>query len=328
MQISRVQVIVLVEGLVDHLFYGGICQHALRGLHVVHEIRLAQELPPATGGKPGLLAFHDYLAARNALNIVFQGKRTISLFFLDRDLDGYVGELRRSGDAAYTRYFDVDSDVFWEGQVARAASAAAMLDPAWLAPRFGNEVQWRRNCATHWKEWVKLCVFTQVAGLNCVCNYGVKSQVNKPAHGAMDGPSLAAHRALLEGAAALSIAQFQEAMTRVSDWVELFYAEEEYDVVFKGKWYGQFLVDRVTSLAAGRPFMRNGLEDRIVASLAGTLDFSRSWAAYLTEPTRALARRITPASRLAEVVSACTSFGKRLTTFPAMVWRFMRDHLG
>ena len=88
MQMSqRTKVFVFVEGFeADPYFYGQFCEQVFGAAACTYEIvggwRLAQ-----TGGKTVLMGFHAYLATTHSLLGTFQGKCSVALFFLDKDID-------------------------------------------------------------------------------------------------------------------------------------------------------------------------------------------------------------------------------------------------
>jgi hypothetical protein len=302
MQMSRAALFVFLEGRVDRFFYSRVCESALAGVRILHEVVIAQELPGGTGGKPGLTAFFEYLEFKLALQEEFKGKRLAAMFCFDKDLDDYARRMKTSRHAVYTVFYDLENHLFHHGSLVEAAAAAADLDVPSIQALIPNPEAWRRTCAESWREWVKMCAFSQVRTAKCACNYGVTSRVNTSVYSALDPTLQAQFMNVLEVASRLQAQRFGRAFRRIARWVDEQYDAGRHDHVFKGKWYRGFIAVAVQAAAGGRAYNPNGLEDRLVATLAMSLDFTEPWASYFKDPVTALGNALAPpanAGRLA-----------------------------
>jgi hypothetical protein len=277
MQMSNSAVFAFVEGKRDRYFYGQICDLTSLARPGSYHLILSQELSNGVSGKAALLRFFDYLEGRAALFDDFQGKKTLSVFFLDKDVDDLAGRMKESPHILYTEHYELENYLFRHGDVARAAATAAALDLAEVRVTLGDVDLWRRSCAERWKDWVILCAYTQVHGVNCICNYSVPSQINAGLLGAVDESLLMQHRQIMFQASGLSAPVSDLGVGNIAAEVNRLYHLGKFDSVFKGRWYALFLMDAVRTAARGGPYNHVALEDKLLATLAATLIFSESW---------------------------------------------------
>jgi len=167
MQMSQNNVFAFVEGKeCDPFFYGQICAIIRTQRNIAYQICRANEIPPFAGGKNALLAYHDFLRRRKALRSNLGGKSTIAVFFLDKDIDDIMRRCRRSRYIIYTRHYDVQNEIFLNGNLVQGCAAAASLDPALLIPLLSDSHGYCKQAAERWEEWVVLCV---IAALKVAC---------------------------------------------------------------------------------------------------------------------------------------------------------------
>jgi hypothetical protein len=223
------------------------------------------------------------------------GKRTVIVFFMDKDVDDLQRKKCRSPHVIYTRYNDVENCVFRHSDFIRGVSCAASLDPTELAehPLFAGN--WCRSAVQRWKEWVICCLLSTKFKLPGSC-YGVVSRINVPLNAPTDqnryNDEIEKARAHLNAEADY----MRRAVVQASKLVQAHLSRGTYDRVFKGKWYA-IILERDLSEAIGRGM--NGFARRAVVSLGGTLDFSEPWAEHFTEPLIALLKEPPPQVRSA-----------------------------
>lgn len=289
LQMSKTQLFFFTEGHEnDPYFYSKLCKAVCEPAGVSYEHRLAKEIPPGAGGKNALITFFKYARQRKMLAGDFKGKKTVLIFFLDKDIDDLLRIRLKSAHVAYTQYYDVENHLFGLADLAQAGAAAASFDVAVVAHALGNYNAWRRRVAATWKDWIKLCIFAQKRRIGGEYNYGVTSRVNSPLTGPIDPAALGVRMAQLQAAAGLSPDQFKHAFKRVSKAVDDLYAHGNHDVVFKGKWYSTFLLEEIRTAAAGRPFKESGFQDRLLTALALTISFDAPWADHFRQAVEAV----------------------------------------
>jgi hypothetical protein len=287
MQMSRHQLFVFVEGKVtDPYFYGKVCNSVCQPTGVSYVIRRSQELGAGQGGKQILVSFFDYLRRKSALKDVFKGKSTVTLFFMDKDVDDLLRTQRHSEHVVYTEYYDVENYIFVEGDLIEAVAAAASLDYQEVLACLGDGDRWRHEMAEQWKEWVTLCLFVAKRKVNCECNYRVVSPINRPLHGPVDRTAYSDLLLQVQARLGLADKQFKKAFRRVARLVDDTYAHGEHGRVFKGKWYALLLAATIRDRMGSHPMDSAGLEGRLPSNAALTLDFDAPWAEHFKEPLR------------------------------------------
>jgi hypothetical protein len=286
MQMSNHTVFVFVEGWRDRYFYDRICESICAARAVEYDVCCAHEFSGPTGGKLKLLDFFAYLRRVGSLVDDFKGKKTLAIFFLDKDVDDLLAASKLSEHIVYTKFYSIENHLVAHGDLVRALASAATLDERSVRGAFssGNEA-WRREAAEHWRDWIKLCLFARTRNLGHRCNYGVgSSRINDGAYARVDPQRLATYVADLRIASGLTAIGFQRVFDRLSRSVDRLFDEGNHDLIFNGKWYQLFLAEKADAIAAGRNYNRNGLPDRVLACLQLTLDFGEAWAHHFKGP--------------------------------------------
>jgi hypothetical protein len=277
-----------VEGKdADPYFFDQICAQVCEPRGVHFQLRTAKELPGGAEGKGRLITFYRLARSQALLRSTLNGKLTILLFFLDKDVDDIRRIKCRSMHVVYTTHYDVQNYVFRHGDFIRGVSAAASIAQRELSehPLFGRN--WCETAARRWKEWIILCLFSVIYAGGSVANYRNVSRVNTPQNGSFD-PGL--YQALLieaRNATHLTQAQFDRAIEQLTRRVEKHLSNGTYDTVFKGKWYSTLIEMDLRRAFPDRGNMKN-VGARATTALLATLDFNPSWAEHLTNPVVAL----------------------------------------
>jgi hypothetical protein len=280
LQISRNQIWIVVEGLIDRAFYSGICEQN-NGLRAyTHDIALSQELPGAiTSGKRQAMIFYRYLRRRKLLSSDLGGKKSCVLFFLDKDLDDVLRTAARTSHVVYTEFYTVENYLFRFGNLRKAVVAAASLDNASVSAVVPeDQLTWARRVAASWKEWIVFSYFVMKHKLNAPSYGSNSSPIHLGAYGLLDGPRYAVQIARLETLLGVSHAEFIRLYESVTRKVEELLAQDSFDSVFNGKWYKWFLVVDARNASGGRKMNEHAVGNRLHAALFTTLDFSQPWS--------------------------------------------------
>lgn len=289
MQMSRVSLYIFVEGYTDRYIYSEIADKVCRQYQIEPSVVTAKEINRRGGGKKALLAFFDFLKRKSSLINTFKEKTTVSLFFLDKDLDDFKRTKRRSENIVYTETYDIENYISMYGELCEPCAAAAALDVQSTRAVFDDCEAWRCNASTRWKDWVKLCFFSQVQGVNTIANYGQSaSQINHDSYGSVDEVRYEELLSRLQEDSDLSPSEFERVFGRISNRIDRIYLAGHQDLVFKGKWYTGFLVKDIEFVAGGRSFNSNALGERLLSGIAQTLDFDKEWTNHFKEPMRNL----------------------------------------
>jgi hypothetical protein len=295
MQVSSVALFVFVEGQdSDPYFYDRLCASTLEESNVIYRIVRADRIATA-GGKQPLIAFYEYLRTVNSLLDSFKGKRTGSLFYLDKDLDDLFHLKVFSDNIAYTRYYHVENYLFVEGDLLEGAASAASLDREPLIPVIGDTKDWRARKAALWKDWVVLCLFAARFRVHSRCHYRrLDSGVNIPPSAPTDPALYSECKQELRSGYGRTEEEFSRDFSKVRRTVERYYRMGRHDFIFKGRWYLRLLQSDIEAAMAGQDFSSHGLPNAIVASLRTTIDFDGVWADHLRAPLKSVAAQLAP----------------------------------
>lgn len=280
-QMSKHRLWIFVEGLLDRSFYSHICTSNQGLKEVSYTIALAREVPEFSGnGKQALLDIYCYLRERRALINKLEQKSTGVLFMLDKDIDDLEGTRRRSAHVVYTECYCIENYLFRFGDLSSALSAAAGLDLRSVTMQIGlDSLAWTRRAAQNWRPWVEYCLLVKQLRIRNTRGYGLaSSQMHVTAYSPC---SASKQTRLLEDArknSGLTSAKFGAQRERVANAMKRLYSRAKHDVVFNGKWYGNFLAEDAKRAAGSRQYYRLRLEQKLRPCLLGTLDFSASWA--------------------------------------------------
>ena len=288
MQISNTQLFIFAEGIDDRYIYIKLAEAECRNNRIIMEIKVAKELP-IKEGKRALLKFFDFLKAKSSLINDFKGKITISIFFLDKDLDDFLRIKRHSKHIIYTKTYELENYLFLYGNLAEAISASISADPNLVNEIIGNEQEWRLRAATNWKNWVKLCIYSHSRKINSDCRYSFAlSKVNGGAYMGVDRDKYNRYLSEIEALSNLSHEKFLNSYKRLSKKVDKLYSEGQHDLIFKGKWYIPFLVDDINKIKERCHINQTGLVPKIYSCLRLTLNFDDNWAEHFRTPIRNL----------------------------------------
>jgi hypothetical protein len=288
MQMSRVQLFAFVEGFTDRPFYDRICALECVESACPYEVCTATELSSNAGGKTAVLKFHDYLRRKRLLRTDFKGKIFTTIFFVDKDVDDLRRSCRRSNHINYTAHYHLENYWFLNGDLHSSFAVAGGFSVSQVRYAIGHATTWRTLVAERWRQWVELCVFTAMYPCPCDIRYANLSKINESVFGEVDANAAAAAYARVRDASGMEDITFERRWRKASKAVEKLYSKGCHDAVFKGKWYGQFLMAEAERLAAGSRYNRNGFLDRLIGALMSSLDFSADWAASLRERVRGL----------------------------------------
>jgi len=281
MQMSQAAVFAFVEGQeTDPYFYGQICAVVCNQRQIVYQICRANDILPNAGGKEALLVFYDFLRRRGALRSNLGGKETVAVFFLDKDIDDIVRRCRRSRYVTYTRYYDVQNEIFLNGDLSQGCAAAASLDPAILTSLLSDSHSWCKHAAQRWQEWVVLCIIAHLKGIRQECNYRVQSRVQNPTTGKVDTARLKVRITAMAARSGMAPDDFKAFHTSVKRKVKRLYSSGQQDKVFKGKWYSALLDEDIKRLMGRSAFDKQGFSARVTSAVAATLRFTDSWAQF------------------------------------------------
>jgi len=300
MQMSENTLFVFVEGIADRYIYSRVANCECKGKSIEYQLVTSEELASDCGGKTVLLQFYDYLKQQHSLIDSFNDKITLSIFFLDKDIDDFLRIMRRSLHIVYTKYYELENYYFIHGDLSLAVAASASLDISTVQTGLGDYSQWRNKVTTAWKDWVKLCYFSHTRRIGSLCGYShPESQINTSIYGSVDKNKFRRFLNGLQAKSGLNKKQFSKIFSRSCKKVDRIYSAGEYDRIFKGKWYTCFLKHDIKHIAGTRRYRSSNLEANLISNLAQSLNFNDSWAEYFRLPIRKLLVHIQQSNKIA-----------------------------
>jgi len=289
MQISSTNVFCFVEGVTnDRFFYDQLIRHNETLSKQNYEFKTAKEICDAHGGgKEVLLNWFNELDTSNKLITELGGKRTVIIIFLDKDIDDLEGNMLNSPNIIYTKYYDVENHIFAHGDIIKATAAATSLDMETVAKLLIDSNSWRRSAAERWKDWVALCIAMRIKKIHNACNYANCSKINTPINGPVCTTKLAEELEQLEVNSGLNKDQINQTLADARIIVNGFYVENNFDIIFKGKWYATILESDIAEHLK-KVADTKGFGKKICSNLAQTIDYTQAWAVSLLSPALTL----------------------------------------
>lgn len=287
LRMSRHELFVFVEGDTDFFIYNKIAEVECNNNRVRYEVVKSQQLA-GEGGKQTLLDYFDYVKSKNLLIDEFQGKRTASIFFLDKDIDEYCKVQRHSPHVLYTDYYEVENYMFRCCDISRAVALVVSAKETVIQEMIGDYDRWRRDCADLWEQWVELCFFSKVYLNGTICSYGENcSKINDGVLGKVAVTELAKYWEQIKERSCLGERQFSTVKRKAAKVVKRLYEKDAHDTVFKGKWYIRFLQELISN-----KFNRRLDEKSVVTALRACLDLDTPWTRRYRHVIQSLSSQI------------------------------------
>ena len=284
-QMSGKRVLIYVEGRdLDPDFYSRLCRGICLERELAYEIFVADRIAGDGGGKGVLIRLFEFLRNKGALVDRSGPTSKLVMFYVDKDTDDVFRQRRRSGHIVYTSYYCLENHLFCEGELLAGIATAGSIDLEIVRSRIPDPIQWRRNAAARWRDWIVLCLTAQRLRLPGQASYSVN-------HAAVDSnvnpASLVTCQTDLQTRSRLPANQFNRMLAWARNRVDRSIRLGEHDGLFKGKWYLVFVQYELDQIAlAHGPINRNGARDRLMGSLITTLRFGEPWAEHYKEPLR------------------------------------------
>lgn len=281
---SKLAIFAVVEGRVlDSPFYDRLLA-ANPKMSAGYEVRLGEQisLPSdcASGGKPALLALHDFYRRNNLLQQAASSGPKSIVFLLDRDYDDVAGRLKRSRHVIYTVCCDVEAEVFQRGDLASALSSAISLTLGEAASASDTfSVGPLTDLANEWRTWIELCCLAVGLKSPCMVRPHQTSQVNVETFGLVDQQAAAK---CLQAVRENSKSRSKETREKqILGRVRNTYSRGEQHALVKGKWVTPYVEHRMKLYFESAPVDLKALRGGgLLRALLDTVDFDGSWARH------------------------------------------------
>ncbi len=284
-QMTATRIIIYVEGRdLDPNFYSRVCRDICLERQLSYEIIVADRIAGGGGGKSVLISLFEYLRRKRALIDRTGPISKAVMFYIDKDTDDIFRKKRRSGHLVYTSSFCVENHLFCEGDLLASIAIAGSVDLELVRNRIPDPVQWRRNAALRWRNWIVLCLTSQKLRLGGDASYSVNHET---VDSRVNTANIATCQADLQTRSGMPSGQFNQIITWARNNTERSIRLGEHDRVFKGKWYVVFAIHELDQIAiSSGPINRNGAKDRLIGSLTATLRFDEPWTEHYKVPLR------------------------------------------
>jgi hypothetical protein len=284
-QMTGKRVFIYVEGRdLDPNFYSRLCSEICIERGLDYEIVVADRVAGGGGGKGILTLLFEYLRRRGALIDRTGPTSKLVMFYLDKDTDDLFGKKRRSGHVVYTSCFCMENHLFCEGELLSSIAIGGSVDLGLVRNRIPDPIQWRRNAAVRWRDWITLCLTAQKLRLGGEASFSVNHDT---CDARVNPANLALCQADLQTRSGKPPADFNRIIAWARNIVDRSITLGENDRFFKGKWYAVFAMHELEQIAlANGPINRNGAKDRLIGSLIATTRFDTPWAEHYKDPLR------------------------------------------
>ena len=285
LQISRARANIFVEGrAADPFFYGGIVAKQFSSRMDYRLIKSDEIDGPQTGGKHKLLEVFEWLRRRHELVLTFKGASSTAIFYLDKDIDDLTRRLKRSPHVVYTRAYDVEGEIFREGDIGLALAATCSLAHVDVESKVAAGRDYRELAMLSWQEWVVYCVAAQLANDVSVAGFGSRSKLHQPDAITADIRSARAHHSSFVGACTTKGESPEQLLKRAQRKVDAAYANDGGYSVFKGKWFGEVIGELAAQDFPLEVRRIKAFPHRLTGQVAQSLDFSAGWTAHYADP--------------------------------------------
>lgn len=284
LQVSSKQIYIFVEGRQgDPYFYSCVCK-SIKNPSFEYRIYTADDLPFRRKGKQGLLTFFQYLRQAKKLTSLFLGKKTICVFFVDKDVDDIKRIKKRSPHLIYSKYYDIQNYIYEHGNIKQGVAVAASVDPEILPSTLNDASVWCLKMAKNWKHWISLCLLVLKENISYESNYGVASKIQTRACSSIDSTVYSSYLSRLRLKSGFTSADFDSRYLRITNRVDFYFANRDHHKIFKGKWFTKILVDYIALSLYDTTYDNNSLVAKLPSTIIMTLDFSESWVDDFREP--------------------------------------------
>lgn len=267
LQISRTQLFIFVEGGLDRGFYDQYFRNTPLLGQYAYEIRAAKELPANTGGKPALLKHFRYLRKSKSLSGNAFGKKFACAFMLDKDIDDLSRKKVRSPHVIYTPTYDLEGHLVSCGDLIGALSIACGITFGQAQNLIGSKNLFLSKIVESWKEWLALCMLSQLNSINVGCSFDRNSAINVDEIGQVDQGKLAHFKVALAAKLNCSLEEievsFQNTIKKITNDIKKGQPLKN----FKGKWFKSILQKYAFANLNVADATLNSVGEKVIVSL-------------------------------------------------------------
>jgi len=226
-----------------------------------------KELPGATGGKSALLSTFKFFRKKGMLATTAFGKSMACVFMADKDSDDFCRRMLRSPHLIYSPGYDLEAHLFTCGDLQRALADSCGITLEQAQSLVPDPMAWLVGAARAWKDWIALCLISQLRQVNCGCTFDRHSQVNPDPLGPPDTSQVEGFKAALTASINISRAEFENLFFSTSKRIEASIKDGVPMKFFKGKWLSHLIQRFLESRPRPADANYNGVGERLSSVL-------------------------------------------------------------
>lgn len=276
LQMSSARIFAFVEGRLDRTFYDRLIPRAIPADSVRHQVIAMKEMPAGTGGKPALLATFREFRSRGMLRMTAFGKTMVCVFFADKDSDDFCRKQLRSPHLLYTPSYDLEAHLYTCADLHRALADSCGLTFSQAEALIPDPKAWLLQSAQAWREWIALCLISQLKAVNCGCTFDRISQVNPDPFAPPDLAQVASFKTLLSQRMGVSAVEVDRLFLGAVRRVDASIASGNPMRYFKGKWLNHLVQRYLESKERPPDANVSGVGERLWSTLVGQVASSPS----------------------------------------------------
>lgn len=236
LQLSSAKLFVFVEGRLDRTFFDRLLQQTTKVTGIQHQVMAMKEVPPGTGGKPALIAAFKEFRRKGFLRMTAFGKSMLCVFFADKDADDFCRKQLRSPHLIYSSTYDLEAHLYSCADLQRALADSCGMTLQQAQALMPDSKSWLTGTTSMWKDWVTLCLLSQVWSVNCGCTFDRISQINPDPLAPPNAAQLESFKATLCQRYGISRVKFNQLYDVTRGRVDSSISSGTPLKFFKGKW--------------------------------------------------------------------------------------------
>ena len=184
--------------------------------------------------------------------------------------------MRKSKHIIYTNSYNVESEIFTNGDDAIALQNALSLGTN-DARNLASDIQgWQDDLGDCWQEWVVCCIMAQGLQAACEVSPARSSQINDDLYGPVDSAKAASSLAMIKAKAKKTNLAWWS--PRLENAAKRAIKNDGSSSLVNGKHFSAYLQFRVRAYFGSAPLGISGFVQRAAHCYLMSLDFSAAWA--------------------------------------------------
>jgi hypothetical protein len=256
LRMTQVQTVVFIEGAEnDPVFYDEICRRYSKETGRKTQIRFANELPNAAlpdqggaGGKAPLIRAAKFLERWRGTGSSRRLPGKEIAFCVDKDADDVLGLLVNCPAVVYTLLHSTENHIVSGSDLQKAICTAISATAQSLNEEIGGCDQLRR-LSHNWRDWVIYCLVSLRLNISRSGTYRQESPFNSPAHNSPDHSAVQLKFEEARRVCGFAEERFESELRQITELVDQLIIADQFDAVFKGRWYVSILYSLLKNTA-------------------------------------------------------------------------------